>query len=57
MQSNRLALLASMFTTSGTRATSSNSGAALRDLMTRMGHDSERAALICQNTARRCETR
>ncbi len=29
-----------------------NSGAALRDLMTRMGHDSERAALIYQHEAR-----
>ena len=30
-----------------------NSGAALKDLMTRMGHDSERAALIYQHEARR----
>ena len=29
-----------------------NSGAALKDLMTRMGHDSERAALIYQHVAR-----
>jgi integrase len=28
------------------------SGAGLRDLMARMGHDSERAALICQYEAR-----
>jgi hypothetical protein len=26
------------------------SGAGLKDLMTRMGHDNGRAALICQNT-------
>ena len=29
-----------------------NSGAALRDLMARMGHDSERAAMIYQHVAR-----
>jgi integrase len=29
-----------------------NSGAALRDLMARMGHDSERAAMIYQHEAR-----
>lgn len=29
-----------------------NSGAGLRDLMMRMGHDSERAALIYQHEAR-----
>jgi hypothetical protein len=29
-----------------------NSGAGLRDLMARMGHDSERAALIYQHEAR-----
>jgi integrase len=29
-----------------------NSGAGLRDLMTRMGHDSERAAMIYQHEAR-----
>ncbi len=34
-----------------------NSGAALKDLMARMGHDSERAALICQNTRREEQTR
>jgi hypothetical protein len=28
------------------------SGAGLKDLMARMGHDSERAALICQHEAR-----
>ena len=28
------------------------SGAGLRDLMARMGHDSERAAIICQHRAR-----
>jgi hypothetical protein len=32
--------------------TSSQSGAALRDLMARMGHDSERAAMIYQHVAR-----
>lgn len=32
-------------------ATSSTSGAALRDLMARMGHDSERAAMIYQHEA------
>jgi len=34
-----------------------NSGAALRDLMTRMGHDSERAALIYQHEARGADQR
>ena len=29
-----------------------NSGAGLRDLMARMGHDSERAAMIYQHVAR-----
>ena len=29
-----------------------NSGAGLRDLMARMGHDSERAAMIYQHQAR-----
>jgi hypothetical protein len=33
------------------------SGAALRDLMARMGHDSERAALICQHDARGADRR
>ena len=37
--------------------TSSNSGAALKDLMTRMGHDSERAALIYQSMRRVALTR
>ena len=46
-----------MFTTCGTRVTSSNSGAALKDLMTRMGHDSERAALIYQHEARGADHR
>ena len=32
--------------------TSSQSGAGLRDLMARMGHDSERAAMIYQHEAR-----
>ena len=32
-------------------STSSHSGAGLRDLMARMGHDSERAALIYQHQA------
>ncbi|HEX2744502.1 MAG TPA: hypothetical protein VHN16_08885 [Streptosporangiaceae bacterium] len=37
----------------GTRVTTSRSGsgARLRDLMTRMGHDSERAAMIYQHEA------
>jgi hypothetical protein len=34
-----------------------SSGAALRDLMTRMGHDSERAALIYQREARGADQR
>jgi integrase len=34
-----------------------NSGAALKDLMTRMGHDSERAALIYQHEARGADHR
>jgi integrase len=34
-----------------------NSGAALKDLMTRMGHDSERAALIYQHVARGADQR
>jgi integrase len=34
-----------------------NSGAAIRDLMTRMGHDSERAALIYQHVARGADQR
>jgi integrase len=34
-----------------------NSGAGLRDLMTRMGHDSERAALIYQHEARGADRR
>ena len=34
-----------------------NSGAGLRDLMTRMGHDSERAALIYQHEARGADQR
>ena len=34
-----------------------NSGAALKDLMTRMGHDSERAALIYQHEARGADQR
>jgi hypothetical protein len=34
-----------------------NSGAALKDLMTRMGHDSERAALIYQHQARGADER
>ena len=34
-----------------------NSGAALKDLMTRMGHDSERAALIYQHAARGADQR
>ena len=34
-----------------------NSGAAIRDLMTRMGHDSERAALIYQHEARGADRR
>lgn len=34
-----------------------SSGAALKDLMTRMGHDSERAALICQHAARGADQR
>ena len=34
-----------------------NSGAALKDLMTRMGHDSERAALIYQHEARDADQR
>jgi hypothetical protein len=33
------------------------SGAALRDLMARMGHDSERAALIYQHEARGADKR
>jgi hypothetical protein len=33
-------------------STSSGSGAGLRDLMARMGHDSERAAMIYQHEAR-----
>jgi integrase len=33
------------------------SGARLRDLMARMGHDSERAALICQSTRPKALTR
>jgi integrase len=32
------------------------SGARLRDLMTRMGHDSERAAMIYQNTRLKAPT-
>lgn len=35
----------------------SSGGAAIKDLMARMGHDSERAALICQNTKRAAQTR
>jgi integrase len=34
-----------------------NSGAALKDLMARMGHDSERAALIYQHEARGADRR
>lgn len=34
-----------------------NSGAGLRDLMMRMGHDSERAALIYQHEARGADQR
>lgn len=34
-----------------------NSGAGLRDLMARMGHDSERAALIYQHEARGADQR
>jgi hypothetical protein len=34
-----------------------NSGAALKDLMARMGHDSERAALIYQHEARGADKR
>ncbi len=34
-----------------------NSGAGLNDLMTRMGHDSERAALIYQHEARGADNR
>jgi hypothetical protein len=34
-----------------------NSGAALKDLMTRMGHDSERAALIYRHEARGADQR
>jgi hypothetical protein len=34
-----------------------NSGTALKDLMTRMGHDSERAALIYQHEARSADQR
>jgi integrase len=34
-----------------------NSGAGLRDLMARMGHDSERAAMIYQSTRRAARTR
>ena len=34
-----------------------NSGTALKDLMTRMGHDSERAALIYQHEARGADQR
>src|ERR1700722_10507751 len=34
-----------------------NNGAALKDLMTRMGHDSERAALIYQHEARGADQR
>jgi len=34
-----------------------NSGAALKDLMTRMGHDSEHAALIYQHEARGADQR
>ena len=34
-----------------------NSGAALKDLMARMGHDSERAALIYQHEARGADQR
>ena len=34
-----------------------NSGAGLKDLMTRMGHDSERAALIYQHEARGADQR
>jgi integrase len=34
-----------------------NSGAGLRDLMTRMGHDSERATLIYQHEARGADQR
>jgi len=34
-----------------------NSGAALKDLMARMGHDSERAAMIYQHEARGADKR
>jgi hypothetical protein len=34
----------------------SSSGAGLRDLMARMGHDSERAAIIYQHQARGADT-
>lgn len=34
-----------------------NSGAGLKDLMARMGHDSERAALIYQHEARGADKR
>ena len=37
--------------------TSSNSGVALKDLMARMGHDSERAAMIYQHEARGADKR
>ena len=48
-----------MFTTCGTRVNqfAANSGAALKDLMSRMGHDSERAALIYQHVARGADQR
>jgi hypothetical protein len=35
-----------------TRATRSSGGAGIKDLMARMGHDSERAAMIYQHEAR-----
>ena len=59
MRWNRSGLLASMF--HDLRHTgnqfAANSGAALKDLMARMGHDSERAALIYQHEARGADKR
>ena len=50
---------ACIFMTCGIPVTSSrrHSGAALKDLMARMGHDSERAALIYQHEARGADKR
>ncbi|HTU03905.1 MAG TPA: hypothetical protein VMG58_18870 [Candidatus Sulfotelmatobacter sp.] len=39
------------------RTLSGHGGAGLKDLMTRMGHDSERAALIYQHEARGADKR